>query len=334
MVNRLAFNEASSMTPSTSKQPSHRSGNADGATTPVRGACRSPCTPFNRGTPRGEALTAATPKPTLSKSCSDRFIAWRPDNLDFEIARFTLLGAEDDENGANGGGASGDSAANGARSMGCAKGVMPIQAEFKRVMRDTLLDVCGGGGATPSGGGAGASTHGRASGSGGGSVTSPRKRVLTFGGESRRFACDGGGCGGASPFANSLKVLEPGAAGRGGPATGGCLPSDFAKSTSRARGWARDRRVILDAPNLVDDFYLNLVAWGAGNVLAVALNTVRKRSICRSAPPTPAFRDPMRPSSSPPLLLRGDRWSCRRLRRREDGSVGPWRLATRRDDPL
>lgn len=29
---------------------------------------------------------------------------------------------------------------------------------------------------------------------------------------------------------------------------------------------------VLDAPNLQDDFYLNLVDWGANNVLAVGLN--------------------------------------------------------------
>ena len=30
---------------------------------------------------------------------------------------------------------------------------------------------------------------------------------------------------------------------------------------------------ILDAPDLVDDYYLNLISWSSTNVLAVALNT-------------------------------------------------------------
>ena len=40
---------------------------------------------------------------------------------------------------------------------------------------------------------------------------------------------------------------------------------------SKARKIAKDPFRVLDAPNLCDDFYLNLVDWSAKNVLAVAL---------------------------------------------------------------
>lgn len=41
------------------------------------------------------------------------------------------------------------------------------------------------------------------------------------------------------------------------------------------RGYAQTSERTLDAPDLVDDYYLNLLDWGSANVLAIALgNTV------------------------------------------------------------
>ena len=61
-------------------------------------------------------------------------------------------------------------------------------------------------------------------------------------------------------YQNSLKVLYSQSTGRKGEAV---RPVRHISSTP-----AR----ILDAPDMLDDYYLNLLAWSQGNVLAVALN--------------------------------------------------------------
>ncbi|KZT01333.1 WD40 repeat-like protein [Laetiporus sulphureus 93-53] len=51
----------------------------------------------------------------------------------------------------------------------------------------------------------------------------------------------------------------------------GTLPSSTSTAKSRSRKIATQPERVLDAPGMVDDFYLNLVAWSTLNVVAVAL---------------------------------------------------------------
>ncbi|CCM05400.1 uncharacterized protein FIBRA_07616 [Fibroporia radiculosa] len=51
----------------------------------------------------------------------------------------------------------------------------------------------------------------------------------------------------------------------------GALPTSTSTTTSKGRKIATLPERVLDAPGMVDDFYLNLVAWSSLNVLAVAL---------------------------------------------------------------
>ncbi|GBE83646.1 WD repeat-containing protein [Sparassis crispa] len=51
----------------------------------------------------------------------------------------------------------------------------------------------------------------------------------------------------------------------------GALPNSTSSTTSKGRKIATQPERVLDAPGMVDDFYLNLVAWSSLNILAVAL---------------------------------------------------------------
>ena len=53
----------------------------------------------------------------------------------------------------------------------------------------------------------------------------------------------------------------------------GALPSSTSSATNKTRRIPTQPERVLDAPGIADDFYLNLVSWGAMNVLAVALDT-------------------------------------------------------------
>jgi len=52
----------------------------------------------------------------------------------------------------------------------------------------------------------------------------------------------------------------------------GALPSSSGTSTNRSRKIATQPERVLDAPGMVDDFYLNLLSWSVQNVVAVALS--------------------------------------------------------------
>jgi len=51
----------------------------------------------------------------------------------------------------------------------------------------------------------------------------------------------------------------------------GALPTSTSSSTSKGRKIPTAPERVLDAPGMLDDFYLNIVAWSAQNTLAVAL---------------------------------------------------------------
>ncbi|KAJ3559645.1 hypothetical protein NM688_g216 [Phlebia brevispora] len=51
----------------------------------------------------------------------------------------------------------------------------------------------------------------------------------------------------------------------------GALPTSTSASTSKARKIPTQPERVLDAPGIVDDFYLNLISWSSLNILAVAL---------------------------------------------------------------
>jgi cell division cycle protein 20 (cofactor of APC complex) len=51
----------------------------------------------------------------------------------------------------------------------------------------------------------------------------------------------------------------------------GALPSSSGAVTNRSRKIATQPERVLDAPGMVDDFYLNLLSWSVRNVVAVAL---------------------------------------------------------------
>ena len=213
---------------STKKKRAAGHDNQNASATPSK---RSPCTPCN---------ALRSPTHSAKQTHSDRFIPVRPES--FEVARFNLLGAQNDENASN-----------------TTKSVTPLQSEYKRAMREALLDAAqpGAGAASAKAsadGGGGGGANG-ANGGGGG-------RVLAFAQQangSPRATLGAGACA----FHNDLQVL--------GGAEQRVVSSDVAKSISRAIPTAPTR--ILDAPDIIDDYYLNLIAWGANNVLAVALNT-------------------------------------------------------------
>jgi cell division cycle 20, cofactor of APC complex len=54
----------------------------------------------------------------------------------------------------------------------------------------------------------------------------------------------------------------------------GALPSSTGFASNKSRKIPTEPERVLDAPGIVDDFYLNLVAWGSLNMLAVALEAV------------------------------------------------------------
>ncbi|KAF5344181.1 hypothetical protein D9756_011444 [Leucocoprinus leucothites] len=53
----------------------------------------------------------------------------------------------------------------------------------------------------------------------------------------------------------------------------GALPSSTGTTTSKARKIPTQPERVLDAPGMVDDFYLNLLSWSCQNAVAVALET-------------------------------------------------------------
>lgn len=53
----------------------------------------------------------------------------------------------------------------------------------------------------------------------------------------------------------------------------GALPTSTSSTTNKARKIPTQPERVLDAPGIVDDFYLNVLAWSSQNVLAVALET-------------------------------------------------------------
>lgn len=53
----------------------------------------------------------------------------------------------------------------------------------------------------------------------------------------------------------------------------GALPSSTGTTTSKSRKIPTQPERVLDAPGMVDDFYLNLLSWSCQNAVAVALET-------------------------------------------------------------
>ena len=100
------------VTPSSTKKKRAAAGhdNQNASATPSK---RSPCTPCN---------ALRSPTHSAKQTHSDRFIPVRPES--FEVARFNLLGAQNDENASN-----------------TTKSVTPLQSEYKRAMREALLDA-------------------------------------------------------------------------------------------------------------------------------------------------------------------------------------------------
>src|SRR6266436_9744974 len=52
----------------------------------------------------------------------------------------------------------------------------------------------------------------------------------------------------------------------------GALPSSSGAVTNRSRKITTQPERVLDAPGMVDDFYLNLLSWSVQNIVAVALS--------------------------------------------------------------
>lgn len=53
--------------------------------------------------------------------------------------------------------------------------------------------------------------------------------------------------------------------------SGGAQPSTSSSTSNKARRISSQPEKVLDAPGIFDDYYLNLISWSCGNILAVAL---------------------------------------------------------------
>ena len=116
---------------------------------------------------------------------------------------------------------------------------------------------------------------------GGGPVTTHAPRVLTFGAGAGAgsSSISSSGQGFASPRASLLELGVGPTAGSGGVGGLSALVALGARSEALLASPPLPKRRIahvpykvLDAPNLADDFYLNLLDWGSQNVVAVGLD--------------------------------------------------------------
>eukprot|EP00752_Nemacystus_decipiens_P004932 g4488.t1 len=117
----------------------------------------------------------------------------------------------------------------------------PLRREFQQALRNTLLSPAGG-----SSGGASKSDRG---GDGGSAAGGGSPRVLSFADRPPPPQ---------DRYTNVLKVLHT-------------MSNTSIARASVGRSIPSAPLRILDAPDLVDDYYLNLISWGHNNVLAVAL---------------------------------------------------------------
>lgn len=162
----------------------------------------------------------------------DRFIPSRG-AMNFDVGHFSLTDAASQQDALS----TGSGASSGTNTTDDSPG----KAEYKRVLASGML----GGGTIPSD----ATTTGAGSGAGAGSA--PSHRVLAF------------------------KNKAP-APAEGHLAASRVLYSQNRESMGHRRGRVHrhipsDAERVLDAPDLLDDYYLNLLDWSATNVLAVAL---------------------------------------------------------------
>ena len=117
----------------------------------------------------------------------------------------------------------------------------PVEVEFRRAMRSALLPRSSGGGRRSSGG-----------------ADSPRSpphsasKIFRFGAEVQNRP---------DRFRSALEVI----------ADPRQEPGNDARTAALARPVPTKPSRILDAPDIVDDYYLNLLSWSSTNVLAVAL---------------------------------------------------------------
>ena len=117
----------------------------------------------------------------------------------------------------------------------------PVEVEFRRAMRSALLPRSSGGGRRSSGG-----------------ADSPRSpphsasKIFRFGAEVQNRP---------DRFRSALEVI----------ADPRQEPGNDARTAALARPVPTKPSRILDAPDIVDDYYLNLLSWSSSNVLAVAL---------------------------------------------------------------
>jgi cell division cycle 20, cofactor of APC complex len=75
----------------------------------------------------------------------------------------------------------------------------------------------------------------------------------------------------APPVASDTTLTQQRELARPLYARPGTLPSSSGVATNRSRKIATQPERVLDAPGMVDDFYLNLLSWSVQNVVAVAL---------------------------------------------------------------
>jgi cell division cycle 20, cofactor of APC complex len=76
----------------------------------------------------------------------------------------------------------------------------------------------------------------------------------------------------APPVASDTTLTQQRELARPLYARPGTLPSSSGVVTNRSRKIATQPERVLDAPGMVDDFYLNLLSWSVQNVVAVALS--------------------------------------------------------------
>lgn len=207
--------------------------------TPDRGVKR-----MKKETPRSSARKSLTYSPggggasasVGTPTCDDRFIPNR-DSMDFDEAHHALTKSRKSY---------GDSG-NGAR-------VRPVEVEFRRAMRSALLPR-----STSSTGGRGSTGSVETVEDPGGVSDGERSKIFRFGtpnndanGRRRSDELD--------RFRSALEVISDPTRDEGS-----------ARSAAMARPVPTKPSRILDAPDIVDDYYLNLLSWSSANVLAVAL---------------------------------------------------------------
>eukprot|EP00629_Pelagomonadales_sp_RCC1024_P017626 CAMPEP_0119274642 /NCGR_PEP_ID=MMETSP1329-20130426/12531_1 /TAXON_ID=114041 /ORGANISM="Genus nov. species nov., Strain RCC1024" /LENGTH=323 /DNA_ID=CAMNT_0007274981 /DNA_START=197 /DNA_END=1164 /DNA_ORIENTATION=+ len=117
----------------------------------------------------------------------------------------------------------------------------PVEVEFRRAMRSALLPRSSGGRRRSSEG--------------------ARDSPVASSGKIFRFSAEGNAGGSFDRFRSALEVIADPSRDDGSSTRTAALARPVPTKPSR----------ILDAPDIVDDYYLNLLSWSSTNVLAVAL---------------------------------------------------------------